>query len=135
MRKNDCHNAACTKVVKIVQKECVICFRFRCDTVTHKSRIVFLTRRIPFLRIRRVADYRIEICERLVGIIFVVIVKIRPIVFQRVAATSNDIVGQNTAHNQVHTSKVISIFLQFLSVIFDFILVVDMLCNALTDID
>jgi hypothetical protein len=54
---------------------------------------------------------------------------------QGIAIASNNIIGANTTHNQVHTSKVVSIFLEFLGVIFDFGFIFNVFRHTSTNID
>ena len=62
-------------------------------------------------------------------------IKERPVLFERVAITRHDIVRKNTAHNQVHTGKVIGVFFKLLSIILDIVLAAHMLCGALTNVN
>ena len=67
--------------------------------------------------------------------IFMVLVKKRPVLFQRVAVPRDNIRWFDSAHDQIHTREVVGIFLQFLRVILDSIGIGHMLRRTLTDVN
>ena len=52
--------------------------------------------------------------QRIITVNRIILVKIRPIFFQRIAVARNDIVRQNAAHDEVHAGKVVRVFLELL---------------------
>lgn len=52
--------------------------------------------------------------QRIITVNRIILVKIRPIFFQRIAVARNDIDRQNAAHDEVHAGKVVRVFLEFL---------------------
>ena len=89
---------------------------------------------VPLLRIGWIGDNGVEV-ERVVSVDRVLIVKERPIVFQGVVVAGDDVGGQDTAHDEVHTGEVIGVFLQLLSVILDVVRIHHVLGDALADIE
>lgn len=63
--------------------------------------------------------------------VWIVVIKIRPVVSQRIAAAHTDIGGVYAAHNQINSCNVISILNQLLGVIGDVAAVLHIFFDAL----
>ena len=134
MRENDRHDAIRLQVIEIVKEEGVVRLALRRQPVRREARIGFLASRIPDLGVRRVRHDRVDI-QSLIRGIRILILKVRPVVFQRVAVSRHDVGGQNAAHDEVHTREVIRVLLQFLGVVLDAVFLADIFRGAVADID
>ena len=89
--------------------------------------------RIPLLRVRRIRDNGVKV-QGVVGIDRVLIIKVGPIIFEGVGISSDDVAGQDAAHDKIHAGEVVGVFLQLLGVILDVALVSHVLGNGLANI-
>ena len=60
--------------------------------------------------------------------------EIRPVLFKSICISGYDVSRQNTAHNKVHSCKVICILSQFLCIIFYSVCITHIFCCGLTNI-
>ena len=132
VRKYNCQDTIRFKVMKLMKQEGVVSFAFRSYAVILETCIQFTVVGIPLLRIGRIADNGIHV-KRFSDVTAVSLQ--RPVLFQRVGTAGIYIIRFDTTHHQVHTGQVVSIFLQFLSIIFHLVLVFDMASNRFTDSD
>ena len=132
--KNDGHNAVRLDMEQIVKQESIVGFSFGSKSKTSITRISLFVGRVPSLRIRRIGHDRIHI-ERIIGIHRIIFVKVRPILLKSIAVTSDDIIRFDATHNQIHPGQVVGVLLQFLSEVFDVVVIGHIFGNALTDID
>ena len=128
-------------MIQVVKQKSIVSLSFRCNAVIIKTRIDFAHFSIlwfawwsPTLWIRWVAYHSIYM-QGMISVLLVILIKIRPVVLQRVAISCNNIVRNDTTHNKIHTSKVIRILLQLLCVILDAVVLLDMACHRLADIN
>ena len=134
MRQHDGHDAVGLQVKQVVEQKGEVGLRFRSHSERGEARIRLLVRRIPCLRVRRVRHHRVHV-ERIVGADGVAILEVWPIVFQRVAVPRNDIVRQDSTHDEVHARQVVGVLLELLRVVLDVVLVVDVFRDAAADVD
>ena len=134
MWKYDGHDAIRLQVIKVVQKERIVCLRFRREAITGIPCVIFLAIRRPALRIWRVRDHRIHI-QRLVGALWIRLIKIRPVLFERVTVSRQNVIREDAAHDEIHTRQVVGVGLQLLCIIADAVGVIHVLRRGLTDVD
>ena len=132
VRKHNRQDSVRFKVMELMKQKGVVSFAFRSYTIILETCIQFTVVGIPLLRIRRIADNSIHV-KRFSDVSTVSLQ--RPVLFQRVGTAGIYIIRFDTTHHQVHTGQVVSVFLQFLSIIFHLVLVFDMASNRFTDSD
>ena len=115
-----------------MKEESIVGFGLRCKTVLCKTCIHLLVLWVPVLRVRRVADYSIH-SKWFVDIATFLVE--RPVLFEGISTTSDDVLRNDTTHDKVHTGKVIGILLEFLGIILHAICTLDMLANGFTNSD
>jgi len=121
-------------VIEIVKEEGVVRLALRRKPIRGKARIGFFPRRIPDLGVRRVRDNRINV-QTLISGVRILILKVRPVVFERIAVTGHDVRREDPAHDEVHTREVIRVLFQFLSVVLDAVFLANIFRGAVADID
>ena len=134
MREDNGHNAVRLDMIQIMEQEGVIRLSFWRQTKAGKARISFLVCGVPSLRIRRIGDDCIHI-QGIIGLNGVVVIKIRPVLFESIAIAGNDIVRLDPAHHQIHAGQVVGVFLQLLCVVLDIVGVRHILGDALANVD
>ena len=117
-----------------MQKERIVCLRFRREAITGIPCVIFLAIRRPALRIRRVGNHRIYI-QRLIGALRIRLIEIRPVFFKRVAVSRQNVIRKDAAHDKIHSRQVVGVGLQFLRIVTDAIGIIHVLRRGLTDID
>ena len=65
----------------------------------------------------------------------VVFIKVRPVIFQRVAVSGHDVIRQNPTHDKVHPGEVVGVFFQLLGIIHDAVAAAHIPRSAFADID
>ena len=65
----------------------------------------------------------------------VVLIKVRPVLLQRVAVSGDDVVRQDSPHDEVHSRKVIGVLLQLLRVVHDMIAAAHIPSYTFADVD
>ena len=121
-------------MIQIMQQKGVIGLASWGQTERGIACVVFLVRWIPCLRIGGIGDYGIHI-EWIIGIYRVIFIKIRPVIFQRIAVASKNIVRQNTAHDKIHACQVVGVFFQLLCIVLNVIFTPHIAGRAFSDID
>ena len=132
--QNDGHNAIRLDMVKVVQQIGIVRLTLGCQTKAGIAGVAFLVGGIPCLRIRRVRYYGIYI-QRVIGVDGVGIIKVGPVLLQRIAVAGNDVVRLDAAHYQIHTGQIVGVLFQLLRVVFYIVCVSHILGNAFADID
>ena len=134
VRQNDGHYAVRLEVVKVMQEKGIVSLGLGREAEAGITGIAVFVLWIPLLRIGRIRDHRVEV-EGVIGINRVLIVKVRPIVFQGIGVAGDDIAGQNAAHDEVHASEIVGVFFQLLGEVLNIIFVHHVLGDGLADIE
>ena len=117
-----------------MQKESVIGLGFR-GNAELEARIEFFVFRIPVLGVRGIRHHGIDE-QRIVGLVLVLDrIEPGPIVFERIAIARHDVVGEYSAHDQIHAREVVRVLLKLLRIILDGVGVAVASCHGLADID
>ena len=120
VRQYDSQNAIGFQVMKLMEQEGIVCLRLGSHAIVFETGIVLTVSRIPLLRVGRVADHGIHIkwltCLAAHFLHW-------PVLVERVSTTCVDVAGLYATHHQVHTSEVVGILLQLLSIVFHTVLV------------
>ena len=132
MWQYNAHDAIRLQMIKIMKQKSVISLALRCDPIIIEARIRTVWR-IPTLRIRRIRNARIY-KQRLIGLRVTVLEK-RPVFSKRITIASNDIVGLNATHDQIHTREIVSILLELLSIVLNTANIARTMRHRLTNID
>ena len=134
MGQNDGHNAVGLDMVKVVQQKGIVRLTLGCQTKAGIAGVALLVGGIPCLGIGRVRYYGIYI-QRVIGVDGVGIIKVGPVLLQRIAVAGNDVVRLDAAHYQIHAGQVVGVLFQLLRVVFYIVCVSHILGNAFADVD
>ena len=117
-------------MVQFVQKECIVGLAFRSYTIFLETIIIFSISWVPMLRIWGIRNNSIH-TKRLACIN--TSLADRPVFAKRVSTTSIDVAWTDATHDEIHTSQVVGVFLQLLSIVFHMVLILNMASNTLTN--
>ena len=116
MRKYDSNDSIGFDMIKIMEQKSVVSFTLWRYSISSISWISLFVLWAPFLRIRGVRHY----CVQVKRIFYIsVFVCLRPVVLECICISCVDIVRRDSSHYQVHSGEVISFRFQFLCVIDD----------------
>ena len=132
MWQYNAHDAIRLQMIKIMKQKSIISLALRCDPIIIEARIGTVWC-IPTLRIRRIRNARIY-KQRLIGLRVTVLEK-RPVFSKRIPIASDDIVGLNATHDQIHTREIVSILLELLSIVLNAANIARTMRHRLTNID
>ena len=117
-----------------MQQKGVVCLGLGRHTEL-EARVELLVFRIPVLGVGWIRHHGIDE-ERIVGLILVLDgVEPGPVVFERVTIARHDVVGEYSAHDQIHAREVVRVLLKFLRIILDGVGVAVASRHCLADID
>ena len=117
-----------------MQEEGIVGFGFG-GNAELEARIEFFVFRIPVLGVGRIRHHGIDE-QWIVGLILVLDrIEPRPIVFERIAIARHDVVGEYSAHDQIHAREVVRVLLKLLRIILDGVWVAVASRHCLADID
>ncbi len=134
VRQDDAHDAVRAQVIQVVQQKGVVGFGLGRHAEL-EARVELLVFRIPVLGVGRVRYHGIDE-QRIVGLVLVLHrVEPRPVILERVAVSSHDVVGKDAAHDQIHTREVVRVLLKLLRIILDGVRVAVASCHGFADID
>ena len=119
-------------MVEVVKKKRIIGFTLGRDAIIIETR-VGTSRCIPTLRVGRIGNARIH-KQRLISL-RVPFLEERPVIGERIAIASDDVVRLDAAHHQIHAREVIGILLEFLGIVLDSADIARTLRHRLADID
>ena len=89
-----------------MEQEGIVCLGLGCKTIVGKTCIIILVLWIPGVRIRRIADNSID--SQWLADLRAFLVD-RPVLFEGVGTTGDNILGDDATHHKVHTSKVVGV--------------------------